>query len=143
MVTVIFSAPDLQFALLLGGTTSRGGAVLLPSPPVILDSNSCNAGSHAIVGAFGAARPEALAPQLQEAEDSEPRPERMDAKEPQRRRASSMTQTMEVMTPSTALALAGQQHSLLLETSPLQLEILDNEIKNLQGSVTFDLTAFH
>ena len=56
-----------------------------------------------------------------------------------RQRSSSMTQTVEAMTSLMSTSPTTQSASLLLETSPLQLEILDNEIRNLQAFVSNQL----
>ncbi len=135
MKLVIFL--DLQFALLLGGTTIGGSA--LP-PSLKLDYVNSAVGSDVIdhpdvtsePGTGGDNSTQGLST------SGDPPPP------PSLRRSSSMTQTSAatmtseaVMTSSSVTAiraLTTTQQSLLLETSPLQLEILDNEIKNLQES---------
>jgi hypothetical protein len=127
---------DLQFALLLGGTTIGGSA--LP-PSLKLDYVTSAVGSDVIdlpgvTSEPGTGGDNSL--QGLPTSDDPPPP-------PSLRRSSSMTQTSAatmtseaVMTSSsvTAIRALTTQQSLLLETSPLQLEILDNEIKNLQES---------
>jgi hypothetical protein len=126
---------DLQFALLLGGTTVGGSA--LP-PSLKLDYVTSAVGSD-IIDLPGVTSE----PGTGGDNSSQGLPTSDDPPPPSLRRSSSMTQTSAatmtseaVMTSSsvTAIRALTTQQSLLLETSPLQLEILDNEIKNLQES---------
>ncbi len=126
---------DLQFALLLGGTTIGGSA--LP-PSLKLDYVTFAVGSD-VIDLPGVT----LEPGTGGDISTQGLPTSDDPPPPSLRRSSSMTQTLAatmtseaVMTSSsvTAIRALTTQQSLLLETSPLQLEILDNEIKNLQES---------
>jgi hypothetical protein len=125
---------DLQFALLLGGTTVGGSA--LP-PSLKLDYVNSAVGSDVID------LPDVTSEPGTGGDNSSQGLPTGDDPPPSLRRSSSMTQTSAatmtseaVMTSSsvTAIRALTTQQSLLLETSPLQLEILDNEIKNLQES---------